>query len=105
MSYYYMLMLCFIVYVIAASGLSSFMVGVSRTYTGTVSRGSYPLCGQYLGLPAAGARLNITCGADTPAGRYVIIQLPIFNFGPLTVCELEVYGKSKLIGTTFHNLE
>ena len=86
--------------VLPAERLSNVLVGVSNYFNGTIGRGSYPYCGQYpITTTVAGARLIIPCGEETPAGRYVIVQLPPATSSGtwiLTLCELEVYGRGKL---------
>ena len=77
--------------------LDNFIVGVTNTEPNinTALRGSYPLCGQYNGPSRDQTTLRVNCSADTPAGRYVVIQQNSTGYPALTVCELEIYTRSK----------
>ena len=77
----------------SAERLNNFIVGVSNVFDGHITRGSYPLCGQYPGPAAIDAFLTVNCSSFTPAGRYVIIQTPLGTAGPMTICEIQVYGR------------
>ena len=56
--------------------LDYFIVGVTNTApnNNTALRGSYSVCGQYNGQRRGWTTLRVDCCADTPAGRYVVIQ-------------------------------
>ena len=77
----------------SGSRLDYFIVGVTNVPPNitTPVRGSYPVCGQYPYPASDRARMVQCCGANTPPGRYVIIQQPVNGSDFLTICELEVY--------------
>ena len=76
---------------IAVGRLRNFVVGVTNIRPSRSSppvRGSYPLCARYVGVPPADSIITLRCDPNTPAGRYVIVQLPEIDY--LEICELEV---------------
>ena len=55
-----------------------------------ITRGAYPLCGQYCAVASITEVMVVLCPRNT-AGNSVIIQLPVNGGDVLNFCELEVY--------------
>lgn len=77
-------------YQIAESRLSNFTVGLANVPPIQLKPaiGNYDICIQYSGQPPR-ETFSVSCGPNTPAGRYLIIQIPENNF--LVLYEVEVY--------------
>ncbi len=77
--------------------MANFSVGLTndppnRMYTSLPASNtynSYILCAQWPGEAEANVTLKVTCKADLPPSRYIVV----LNHQPyLTICELQAFG-------------
>jgi len=68
----------------------NFVVGLTNVspVTSTPTFYHYTLCGQYPGAVPLGTTVSVKCQDNLPPFRYVIVQLPLYDF--LVACEIEV---------------
>ena len=82
---------------ILGNRLRNFRIGVTNRNPRRVrpNVGNYQLCSHYGGAVGRGQLLNLNCRRAL-YGRYVIVQI-VNRREYLTLCEVEVFGKSQLI--------
>ena len=86
--------------------LDNFIAGYTNTFNSAFNapvRGAYPICGQYPGKAACGARLTVTCPSNMTKARYVIIQQPVDGGGYMMIVELEVSGYWTISRTNYYS--
>ncbi|ESO01510.1 hypothetical protein HELRODRAFT_174466 [Helobdella robusta] len=79
--------------------LNYFLIGLTSVNYfpagSNITRGTYPLCGQYKYKAVLSAKHTLKCNANLASYRYVIAQQPASGPGSLTICEMEVFDADK----------